>query len=111
MANQYPPSGALFPRKKTTPQSPDHTGDVEIDQEMLSDLAYEISQSPDGRTKLRLACWNKMSRQNTPYMSIKPSTQTESNKRMAASGNQGGGRPQQQSSGSQQADLDDNIPF
>ena len=73
--SQYPPGGAIFPQEKKTPQSPDYTGYVEIDDAMLSDLAAEIQRSPEKKTRIRLAVWRQQSRNSGKnFLSVKPST-------------------------------------
>jgi hypothetical protein len=115
--SQYPPSGALFRKDKKTEQSPDMDGYVEIDDQMLSDIAQEIQASSDRKTKLHIACWTRESKSGMKFMSIKPRTETAREAQRAAysggSASQGGGGPQGASArhGSSHDPLDDSIPF
>lgn len=108
--SQYPPGGAIFKRDKKTPQSPDMDGYVEIDEAMLSEIAMEIQQSVDRRTRLNVALWTKEGNSGKKFLSVKPRTQTQREREMA--GRDGGGGGQQQSRPAPRPDpLDDTIPF
>lgn len=60
--SEYPPSGVLFTNeRKQKETSPDYTGQLELSDEVVSDLVDQISR---GETKpsLSLAGWKKTSR-------------------------------------------------
>ena len=115
--SQYPPGGAIFRRDKKTPQSPDMDGYVEIDEAMLSEIAMEIQQSPERKTRLNVAMWSKVGRSGKEFLSVKPRTETQRSREMGALGGGGGGQGgggYQQPSGRpapSHSPLDDDIPF
>jgi len=73
---------------------------------MLREIALEIQQASNGRTKMRIAGWKKMSKAGKPFLSLKPSTQTSS-AAYSGGGGGGGGTPAGQSNDA----LNDEIPF
>ncbi len=106
MADQYPPGGAIFKHSKKTPQSPNMDGYVEIDEEMLSDIAVEIQNSPERRAKLHLSLWTKESRKGDKFFSVKPRTETARQRELDRLDRRGGDRP-----AARPDPLDDEIPF
>ena len=44
MSNQYPPSGVLFTNNnKKTPNQPDYTGDLELSDEVINEVAWILA--------------------------------------------------------------------
>lgn len=117
MSKKYGPSGALFKvDRKNSDKSPDYNGNLEIDEKMLGDIAMEIQQSPERKTKVNLSAWIRQAKSGKTYMSILPSTETERASYKGGSGS-GGGRPPaepmqpQHASQPPSAPMDDEIPF
>tara|TARA_E500000318_G_C3534990_1_gene202178 strand:- start:446 stop:742 length:297 start_codon:yes stop_codon:yes gene_type:complete len=97
--NDYPPSGALFAnQRKQKPTQPDFTGDLELSDEVVSDLVSQMERG-NKKPKLRLAGWKKQSKKGTKFISILGSKFEE---RQPA---------QQRQTQSNDFDLNDDVPF
>jgi hypothetical protein len=88
------PSGVLFnARQKTNPNQPDKTGNVELDVDMVKELVAKIKSNREANinehVKINLSCWENISKQGVPYISVKASIPLEKKK----------------------DELDDEIPF
>jgi len=94
----YPPSGALFSNtRKQKPNQPDFTGELELSDEVVSDL---VSQMERGNTKpkLRMAGWRRQSKKGTKFISVVGSKFEER-------------QQQQQTQSNGFDDLNDDVPF
>jgi uncharacterized protein (DUF736 family) len=72
MENKYLNSGALFTNNnKTSDKAPDFKGDIELDSELVGQLAAAMR---DGKPmKLDLAGWRRTSSKGTTFLSVKVS--------------------------------------
>jgi len=103
--NKYPATGSLFTQKdKRTEKSPDYSGMLTIEMEVLDDL---IKQKEEGilEPKMNLVGWKKLSKAGNPYLriiaNIERDRQDNRNKYQ---------KPVQQNNASDDK-LDDEIPF
>ena len=103
--NKYPATGSLFTQKdKRTEKSPDYSGMLTIEMEVLDDL---IKQKEEGilEPKMNLVGWKKLSKAGNPYLriiaNIERDRQDNRNKYE---------KPVQQNNASDDK-LDDEIPF
>lgn len=103
--NKYPATGSLFTQKdKRTEKSPDYSGMLTIEMEVLDDL---IKQKEEGilEPKMNLVGWKKLSKAGNPYLriiaNIERDRQDNRNKYQ---------KPVQQNNASDDM-LDDEIPF
>lgn len=96
---EYPPSGVLFANKKKTKQnSPDYTGNLELDDEVVNDLVEQVSRGV-GKPKIILAGWKKVAKKTgDTFLSLRGSKFEER-------GSQSGGYTPKSTS------FDDDIPF
>jgi hypothetical protein len=70
MENKYPATGSLFTQKdKRTEKSPDYSGMLTIEMEVLDDL---IKQKEEGilEPKMNLVGWKKISKAGNGYLRI-----------------------------------------
>ena len=68
--NQYPPSGSLFTNEqKRNENSPDYSGYLEIDYEVLDDL---IKQRQSGLTKpsMDMVGWKKIAKNGKAFLRL-----------------------------------------
>jgi len=95
--NDYPPSGVLFQNdRKKSEKSPDYTGQIELSDEVVSDLVEQMSRGVT-KPKVSLIGWKKVSQKTgKPFLSLLGNTYEE----------RPNGAAQQQPQ-----KLDDNIPF
>lgn len=68
MKKIYPNSGALFPQKKSQPASPDYTGELTVN----ADLLKTCPRDEQGNVTIRLAAWEREGARGAFY-SIKAS--------------------------------------
>ena len=68
MKKIYPNSGALFPNKKSQPASPDMTGELTVN----ADLLKSCPRDEQGNVVIRLAAWDREGQRGNFY-SIKAS--------------------------------------
>ena len=81
------------------PNQPDFTGDLELPDEVVSDLVSQMERG-NKKPKLRLAGWKKQSKKGTKFISILGSKFEERQPMQ-----------QQQQTQSNNFDLDDDVPF
>jgi hypothetical protein len=105
MENNYPATGSLFTQKdKRTERSPDYSGMLTIEMEVLDDL---IKQKEEGilEPKMNLVGWKKISKAGNGYLriiaNIERDRQDNRNKYQ---------KPVRQNNASDDK-LDDEIPF
>lgn len=108
---QYPPGGVLFNnQKKKSDNSPDFTGSLEVDADLLTELQAQLQANP--RAKLDLAAWRKMSN-GKEFLSLR--LKRPYNGAMTQPQGNGGQYANSTQQGSQQRSapppIDDEIPF
>lgn len=70
------PSGVLFKAKeKTKETTPDHSGHVELDVDMVRALVAKVKENQannnNEHVKLNLSVWENIAKSGMPYMSVK----------------------------------------
>tara|TARA_B100002019_G_C20834211_1_gene386773 strand:+ start:107 stop:382 length:276 start_codon:yes stop_codon:yes gene_type:complete len=70
------PSGVLFKAKeKAKETTPDHTGHVELDIDMVKALVAKVKENQannkNEHVKLNLLVWENIAKSGQPYMSVK----------------------------------------
>ena len=69
----YPPGGVLFSNKrKKTETQPDFTGDLELSDEVVSDLVSQMERGVK-KPKIALAGWKKVSKKGLHFVSLRGS--------------------------------------
>ena len=76
------PSGVLFNTKqKSHPKSPDKTGHVELDVDMVKALVAKVKSNvaadKNEHVRVDLACWENIAKSGMPYTSVKASIPQE----------------------------------
>jgi|TARA_B110000285_G_scaffold127684_1_gene143881 hypothetical protein len=105
--NQYPATGGLFAQKeKRTDKSPDYSGMLNLEIEVVNDLIKQKEEGID-QPKINLVGWKKLSKAGNPYLRLIGNIERERQEQQ--NGYAEPNKPQQQSESKDE--LDDEIPF
>tara|TARA_R110001632_G_scaffold13358_1_gene45821 strand:- start:1202 stop:1528 length:327 start_codon:yes stop_codon:yes gene_type:complete len=105
--NQYPATGGLFAQKeKRTDKSPDYSGMLNLEIEVVNDLIKQKEEGID-QPKINLVGWKKLSKAGNPYLRLIGNIERERQEQQ--NGYAEPNKPQQQSASKDE--LDDEIPF